>query len=65
MTRIYRTAARIAVAAPSMRDLVVAAGVTEARVRTGAELDRRASDLLPGVARAGARRWSAATLAAW
>ncbi|MBQ0991054.1 glycosyltransferase family 4 protein, partial [Micromonospora sp. H61] len=33
MTRIYRTAARIAVAAPSMRDLVVAAGADPARVR--------------------------------
>ncbi|WP_330437507.1 glycosyltransferase family 4 protein [Micromonospora sp. NBC_00821] len=33
MTRIYRTAARIAVAAPSMRDLVVAAGADPTRVR--------------------------------
>ncbi|MCG5451352.1 glycosyltransferase family 4 protein [Micromonospora hortensis] len=33
MTRIYRTAARIAVAAPSMRDLVVAAGADPNRVR--------------------------------
>ncbi|MEU7847220.1 glycosyltransferase family 4 protein [Micromonospora parva] len=33
MTRIYRTAARIAVAAPSMRDLVVAAGAEPDRVR--------------------------------
>lgn len=33
MTRIFRTAARIAVAAPSMRDLVVAAGADPTRVR--------------------------------
>ncbi|MFC4017012.1 glycosyltransferase family 4 protein [Micromonospora sp. GCM10011542] len=33
MTRIYRAAARIAVAAPSMRDLVVAAGADPDRVR--------------------------------
>ncbi|MBQ1015758.1 glycosyltransferase, partial [Micromonospora sp. M51] len=33
MTRVYRTAARIAVAAPSMRDLVVAAGADPDRVR--------------------------------
>ncbi|MEU8391912.1 glycosyltransferase family 4 protein [Micromonospora sp. NPDC048842] len=33
MTRLYRTAARIAVAAPSMRDLVVAAGADPGRVR--------------------------------
>lgn len=33
MTRIYRSAARIAVAAPSMRDLVVAAGADPDRVR--------------------------------
>ncbi|MEU5908620.1 glycosyltransferase family 4 protein [Micromonospora sp. NPDC047527] len=33
MTRIYRTAARVAVTAPSMRDLVVAAGADPARVR--------------------------------
>ncbi|MEO3770979.1 glycosyltransferase family 4 protein [Micromonospora sp. B9E7] len=33
MTRIYRAAARIAVAAPSMRDLVVAAGADPTRVR--------------------------------
>ncbi|MFF0153028.1 glycosyltransferase family 4 protein [Micromonospora sp. NPDC005203] len=33
MTRIYRSAARIAVAAPSMRDLVVAAGAEPDRVR--------------------------------
>jgi len=33
MTRIYRSAARVAVTAPSMRDLVVAAGADPARVR--------------------------------
>ncbi|MDG4757949.1 glycosyltransferase family 4 protein [Micromonospora sp. WMMD710] len=33
MTRIYRSAARVAVAAPSMRDLVVAAGADPSRVR--------------------------------
>ncbi|MET8529339.1 glycosyltransferase family 4 protein [Micromonospora sp. NPDC005172] len=32
MTRIYRSAARVAVAAPSMRDLVVAAGADPGRV---------------------------------
>lgn len=33
MARVYRAAARVAVAAPSMRDLVVAAGADPARVR--------------------------------
>ncbi|MGC4861427.1 glycosyltransferase family 4 protein [Micromonospora sp. DT41] len=33
MTRIYRSAARVAVTAPSMRDLVVAAGADPGRVR--------------------------------